>query len=131
VLARACATVLAAGLLALSGCGPAKLEVKKTKTVAPQDYELVGLQKQPEQQKITVEVDASEPVNILVIDSASEPGFDGKSPEQQQALAKYGKKMGVKKDSLAADVPANTAVTVAIGGAPKTAEVKYSISNRK
>jgi hypothetical protein len=123
--------VLLAGLVTLSGCGPAKLEVSKTKTVEAADYELVGLPKQSQEQKITIEVDATEPVNILVIDSSAEKGFDGLAPADQVAKGKYGKKTNVKKDSLTADVPANAAVTVAIGGGTKRGEVKYSISNRK
>jgi hypothetical protein len=130
VFARGCLIVLAAALLGLCGCA-GKLEVNKTATVEALDYELIGLPKQSQQQKVTIEVDAPEAVNILVIDASSEKGFDGLAPAKQEALAKYGKKMGVKKDSLSVDVPANATATVAVGGGPKKTEVKISISNRK
>lgn len=130
MLARACAVVLAAGVLVVSGCSP-KLDVNRTKTIDAADYDLIGLQKLSQPQKVTIEVEAAEPVNILVIDSSAEAGFDGRTPDQQAALAKHGKKLGVKKDSLSVEVPANAAVTVAIGGCAKKTEVKYSISNRK
>lgn len=131
MLARVCGVVLGAGLLALSGCGPAKLEVSKTKAIEPLDYELIGLNKQGQDQKITVEIDATEPVNVLLIDSSAEKGFELLSPTDQEGKAKYGKKKAIKKDSLTADVPANTAVTVAIGGGTKKSEVKFTITNRK
>jgi len=131
VPARACVVVLVAGLFALAGCGPAKLEVNKTVTVEPNEYNLIGLPKQSQAQKVTVEVDATEPVNVYVIDSSKETGFPDLSPEKQAEAAKYGKKTGVKKDSLTADVPENTEVTVAIGGATKKVDVKVAITNRK
>ena len=130
MLARGCLVALAAALLGLCGCA-GKLEVNKTVTVEVADYDLIGLQKQSQQQKVTIDVDAAEPVNILVIDAAAERGFDNLAPAKQIELAKYGKKTGVKKDSLSVDVPANTAVTVAVGGGAKRTEVKISISNRK
>ena len=51
--------------------------------------------------------------------------------EKQAEVAKYAKKTGVTKETITADVPANTEVTVAIGGALRKTEVKYTISNRK
>jgi len=123
--------VLVAGLFALAGCGPAKLEVNSTATIDPNDYKMIGLQKQSQPQKVTIEVDATEPVNVYVIDSSKEAWFPDLSPDKQAETAKYGKKLGVKKDSLTADVPENAEVTVAIGGATKKTDVKISISNRK
>ena len=131
MLTRACVVVLVAGLFALAGCGPAKLEVNKTVTIEPNDFNMIGLPKQSQPQKITVDVDATEPVNVYVIDSAKEAGFPDMAAEKQAEAAKYGKKLGVKKDALTAEVPENAEVTVAVGGGMKKSEVKISISNRK
>lgn len=132
MIARLCMTVvLSAAVLGLAGCGPPKLDERGSKTLTMGDFSLLELPKVGQPQKITIEVEATEPVNVYVIDSSIKDGFENLSKEKQEAAAKYGKKMQVTKDSLSADVPANTGVTVAIGGAMKKTEMKYSLSNRK
>ena len=131
MFARVRGVVLSAGLLALVGCGPPKLDEKGTATLVMGDYKLLELQRVAQPQKITVEVDATEPVNVYVIDLSIKDKFEMMSPAQQEQQAKYGKKLKVKKDTVTADVPANTAVVVAIGGGEKKSEVTYLLSNRK
>jgi hypothetical protein len=131
VLARACVLPLAAALFALAGCGPAKLEVNKTVTVDANDYNFIGLPKQPQPQKVTVEIEATQEVNVYVIDAAKEGNFPDLSPEKQAEAAKYGKLSGAKAGTVTAEVPENTEVTVAIGGGQRKADVKVSITNRK
>ena len=123
--ARAIALLRAAWLVALSGCGPAKLDVTKDYTVDEPKIVLLDAQSKP--QKITVEFESNSPITVLLIkDSEIPKDEDGSlTPTNKAMMSKAGEKSG----SFTADVPENTATRVVVKS-NTTSKVKLHITNK-
>ena len=66
MFARLRVVLVCAAVLGFAGCGPPKLEDTGTKTIEAMDYMLRGLPKVGQPQKVTIDVDATEPINVFV-----------------------------------------------------------------
>jgi hypothetical protein len=125
MMLRSSCLLLAAGLVALSGCGPAKLDVTKTYTLdgAPQ---MVILDAQPKPQKITVEFESSAAeVTVMLIKKSD-------VPEGEESFVPIAKAIVSKKDktgTITGDVPEKTETLVLVRGGTKT-DVKLHITNK-
>lgn len=118
------------GLLALSGCGPAKLDETKNWTLEPGEGHALDTSAQPKPQTITVEFESSAaPVDVLVFKAADAPGDDG--IVEAAADKALGSKRGEKSGSFSAEVPENTPTRVVARGAMKKTDVKLHVTNRK
>ena len=129
MFARPFAFLLASGLVALSGCGPAKLDVEKTYTLDSGDAKIVLLDAQSKQQNITVAFESTDsPIIVLLLkDSDLQKDDDGSFMATSKAVAF---KSGEKNSSFTAEVPANTASRVIIRGAASKTTVKVHITNK-
>jgi hypothetical protein len=125
MMLRSSCLLFAAGLVALSGCGPAKLDVTKTYTMdgTPQ---LVILDAQPKPQKITVEFESTgAEVTVLLIKKSD-------CPEGEEAFVPTAKAIASKKDksgTITGEVPEKTETLVIVRGGTKT-DVKLHITNK-
>jgi hypothetical protein len=116
---------LAVVLLALAGCGPAKLDLSKTYNLGPAESQPIELPAQPVPQRLTVEFDSTAPIEVAIFKSAD---LKGEDHPVSKALAIEKK---ATKGSLAADLGPDTGTTVVISAGAKAAEVKVRLTNRK
>jgi hypothetical protein len=118
-----------AGLLALAGCGPAKLDETKTLVIDPAESPArsVILSAQPKAQAVTVEFESTaDEVNVGVFKDAD--AKDLNTVAWAKAIkAETGKKSG----TFTADIPENTAAQVVVGESKKKTDVKVHVTNKK
>lgn len=124
---RALAPFFAIGLVALAGCGPAKLDVTKTYTLESEP-QIIFLDAQPKPQKITIEFESSaSPITVLLIKDADVPkDEDGFIPTSKAIAFKSGEKAA----TFSGDVPENTATRVIIRNASTKTSVKVRVTNQ-
>lgn len=117
--------LLATGLVALCGCGPAKLDVSKEYDM-DNEPKMVILDAQPKPQKITVEFESTQgDVTVMLIKTAE-------IPKDEEAFVPTSKAIEFKKDksgTFSGDVPENTETQVIVRGGVKT-KVKLHITNK-
>jgi hypothetical protein len=125
VFARVTVCVLLVGLLSVSGCGPAKLDVTKTLELNGETpARSIELPEQPKAQKIKVEFDAGDAeVNVGVF-KAADANLD--SLDFSKAIAA---EKGKKSGTITADVPEKTTATIVAEMASKKASVKVHATN--
>jgi hypothetical protein len=125
--ARALA-VVALTLLALAGCGPAKLDVTKSFTLEDSAAQVIDLDPQPKPQTVTVEFTSSagEVYVYLIKDFKKDDGLDA-APKQAQTLASKLAKEG----TISADVGEKTPVRVAVRNPNAKTEVTVKVTNKK
>lgn len=117
-------------LLALSGCGAAKLDVTKTLVVDVGEAKSIDLDSQPKPQTVTVEFEsAASPVSVYVFKSSDAPKDDDLFTAN--ATKAIGSKKDEKSGSLAVDVPENTPTRIVFRGAKSKTDVKAHVTNRK
>jgi hypothetical protein len=121
---RSFSIVLAAGVFALSGCGPAKLDVTKSYTLdgLPQ---MVLLDPQPKAQKITIDFEAGAEVTVLLMKKSD-------CPEGEEGFVPVAKAIAYKKEksgSFSGDLPEKTEGMVVVRGGNKI-DVKLHITNK-
>jgi hypothetical protein len=116
----------AAVLLAPAGCGPAKLDEKRSYSVVSGETQMMLCPKQPQPQRITVEYDSDQPVDVGIY--KSEDVKEGDVLPTSKALAVDRAK---SKGSISADLGPDVATTVTVTGLGKTANVKFHVHNRK
>ena len=112
-------------LFALAGCGPAKLDEKKTYPVSAGDTQMMILPKQPKPQRITVEFESDQPVDIGIYKSED---VEGGTLPSSKAL---GIERAKDKGTVTADLGPDVATTVTITALGKTANVKVHVHNKK
>lgn len=120
--------VVAAGLVAAAGCGPAKLDETRTYSLDPggDSGRALDLPAQPKPQTITVTYESAEPVGVGIY-KAGDVG-EGLFVQPAKALkAEAGKTAG----TLTADVPENTATRVVVSVETKKTDVKLHVTNKK
>lgn len=124
------AVVLVAGFAFVAGCDRnARLEVKNSYDIAPQEGKAMLLDPQPKPQKFTVEFKADNDVTVLVFKDSDIPaGEDG--IEKADAKKALGQKKG-KADSFTVDVPEKTGTQIVMREATKKTKVELSVTNRK
>lgn len=126
MLARFFSLPLAAGLIALSGCGPARLDETKNYSLGAGEYRSIDPPSQPKAQTITVEFESTAAdVDIGVFKES-----DAKEIESVQFSKAIKAETGKKKGTLTADVPENTAYRVILQARGKT-DVKLHVTNGK
>ncbi|MDB5309919.1 MAG: hypothetical protein JWO38_4121 [Gemmataceae bacterium] len=129
MFARAMTLSAAVGLLALSGCGPGKLDETKNWTLDPNDspaHALI-LSAQPKPQTVTVEYDSTAgEISVGVFKDA-----DAKSLDTIQWSKAIKTETGKKSGTLVVDIPENTATQVVIGDSAKKTDVKVHVTNMK
>lgn len=125
--ARALA-VLALGLFALSGCGPAKLDVSKSFTLEDQAAQVIDLDPQPKPQTVTVEFSSSagEVYVYLIKDFKERDGLETAPTKAQTLVSKQ-----AKEGSVSADVGEKTAVRVVVRNPNAKTDVTLKVSNKK
>jgi hypothetical protein len=117
-------------LLPMAGCGQ-KLDYETTLLVGDGEVQTLSIDPPKRAQKVSVTATSSgSPVSVYVVlekdkESAKQALLDGKKPAQ--ALIGTAK---TKDATLEANVPAQTAAVVLVGGARKSSEVKVKISGR-
>lgn len=119
-------TLLAAGLVGLPGCGPAKLDVTKTMSLNGESpAKSVILDPQPTAQQIKVEFESADAeVNVGVFKEA-DANLD--SLDFSKAIAA---EKGKKSGTVTADVPAKTGAQVVVEMVSKKTEVKLHVTNK-
>jgi hypothetical protein len=117
----------AIAFLPLAGCGPAKLDITKTYKVVPGDTQFVILPAQPKPQRITVEYEADQPVEIGVYKSDDVKDQDTALPTSKALKVEKATTTG----TVAVDLNPDVSVTVTVTGLGKEAGVKLHITNRK
>jgi hypothetical protein len=123
---RPCLFVAALVLLAPAGCGPAKLDDTKNWTIEPGDVQSIILPAQPKPQRLTVEFESSEPVDVGIY--KTDDTTDLHSLPVSKALAvERGKTSG----TLTADLGPDVSTTITAGALSKKATVKVHVTNRK
>ena len=113
-------------LLAPAGCGPDKLDQKKTWSVVPGETQMMLLPKQARPQRVTVEYESDQPVDVGIY--KSEDVKEGDLLPVSKALAIDRAK---DKGSISADLGPDVATTVTVTGLGKSANVKVHVHNRK
>lgn len=117
---------LAAAVLAPFGCGPAKLDEKKTYQITPGDTQMMILPKQSKPQRVTVEYESDQPVEVGIYNSA-DVKEDQAPPASKARAIDRAKTTG----SIFADLGPDEATTVAISALGKAANVKLHVHNKK
>jgi hypothetical protein len=118
--------VPAALLLILAGCGPAKLDETKNWTIEPGDVQSIILPAQPRPQRLTVEFESGEPVDVGLY--KTDDAKDLYSLPVSKALAvERGKTSG----TLTADLSPDVSTTVTVNALSKKTTVKVHVTNRK
>lgn len=123
------AAILAVGLIALSGCGPAKLNVKRDlKFDSVESARAIDLPKQTKPQTLTVEFSSpSEDVSVYVFKEEDAPGEDGiLTANSKKAL---GGKTASRGETFTVEIPANTPTRVIVRAGGKKADVSLKLSN--
>lgn len=113
-------------VLAPAGCGPAKLDETKTYSVTAGDTQMMILPKQPKPQRITVEYESNQPVDVAIY--KSEDVKEGEAMPTSKAL---GIDRAKEKGTVTADLAPDVATTVTVTGLGKTATVKVHVHNKK
>ena len=127
MFARFAVVACACGLLALAGCGPAKLDESRTFTLENAAPYGLDLSAQPKPQKITVEYTSSAGEVTAYVFKAPDPSaLDDPEASKDKALATKKSVTG----TLSVDVPANTATHV-VFWAPKKTDVSVKLTNAK
>ncbi|HYH67087.1 MAG TPA: hypothetical protein VD866_20495 [Urbifossiella sp.] len=133
MLTRSFLFLAAVVLLAPGGCGPAKLEETRTWTVSASDSGMSGevktmmLPKQPKPQRITVEYESNQPVDVGIYKSEDVKEGDINLPTSKALALDRAKSAG----SIQADLGPDVATTVTVTGLSKTATVKLTVHNKK
>lgn len=138
MFSRVCTVALAVGLVWVAGCGPATLDITKTKTLDPRgDSDLIlDLSPQPVEQKLTVTVDSkTDKVDVYVLLAKDFEKYDQAAPAfSKRAEAATASKNAVMSDTVTATIPANTQAKVIVAlanEATKSTEVTVKLSNKK
>lgn len=118
---------LAIGFLVVTGCGPAKLTVTKSYEVNLGEAQAIELDPQPKPQKLTVNFNATEEVNVLVFKAADASGDAMITADAKKALTS---KKG-KTETFTVDVPEKTAVAIVVREPAKKARVELTVTNQK
>jgi hypothetical protein len=120
--------LLAAGALLASGCGPAKLDEKKTVEVDPggDSIKAYNLPAQPKPQRITVEFESDNPVEVAVYKAD-----DAKALESLPASKALATEKAKTSGTLAVDLGPDVATTVVVTALSKKSSVKLHMTNRK
>jgi hypothetical protein len=122
--------LFAAAVIALPGCQ--RVNIEKTVTLDIGDIKEPAQVSAPSgQQKIRVEINATEPIDVDVAleEQAVEARKSltaGKRPDAGKVLAS---KQGVKTETLEATIPAGKDYTVILSGARKKSEVKLKLNS--
>jgi len=124
---RFSALALGIGLVAVAGCGPAKLDVNKTYTLDSGDTQFVILDAQSKPQKITVEFESSADLTVMLIKSSDLGKDEDNFVDVKKAIAF---KKGEKSGSFSGDVPENTETHVIVRNPSAKANVKLHITNK-
>lgn len=119
-------SLLAAGALLASGCGPAKLDEKKTADLDTGDIKAFNLPAQPKPQRITVEYEATNPIEISVYKAD-----DAKNLESLPASKALKTEKATTNGTLAVDLGPDVATTVVVSALSKKATVTLHMTNRK
>jgi len=123
---------LAVVLLMLPGCPSGHtLDYEKTVSMEPADTKFYTIDAPRSQQKIRVQVDSAEPVDVdvtLETDKADvEKALQAqKRPDAAKLLAS---KQGAKSESVEAMIPAGKSFTIVLSGAKKKTEVKLKVKS--
>ncbi len=117
---------LAAAFLVLSGCGPAKLDETRTYDLEPGDLKVLQLPAQPKPQRLTVEFEANNPVEVVVY-KAEDANDMNNLPASKALASEKAKTTGTVVVDLGPDV----ATSVVVIGLGKKASVKVHVTNRK
>ncbi|HEX4607475.1 MAG TPA: hypothetical protein VH092_04645 [Urbifossiella sp.] len=125
--ARLLTPVVAVALFAAAGCGPAKLDEKKSYEVDPRETKFVTLPAQPKPQRLTVEFESDEPIEIGVYKDDDIKDREAPLPTSKAFVVEKTKTSGTVTVDLGPDV--STTVTVTALG--KKANVKLHMTNRK
>lgn len=116
---------LAALLLAPAGCGPAKLDEKKTWPITAGDTQMMHLPKQSRPQRVTVEYESDQPVDVAIY--KSEDVKEGDLVPSKALAIDRAKTTG----TIAADLGPDIGTTVTATALGKAANVKIHVHNRK
>lgn len=118
--------LIAVALLAPAGCGPAKLDETKSYQLTPGDTQMMILPKQPKPQRITVEYESDQPVEVGIY--KSEDVKEDSHPPSSKALAIDRAKAS---GTISADLSPDVATTVTVSALGKQANVKLHVHNKK
>lgn len=124
------AVVLVAGFVFAAGCDRnARLEVKNSYEIPPQEARSMILDPQPKPQKFTIDFKADNDVTVLVFKDSDIPaGEEGiEKADAKKALAQ---KKG-KAESFTVDVPEKTGTQIVMREATKKTKVELTVTNRK
>jgi hypothetical protein len=121
---------LAAGLLALPGCGPGALDASRTYDLEPGEARSIDLDGVGSPQTLTVTYESSAgPVTVAVFRKDDVPSDDDiVTIPTAKALGTAGKD---EKGTVTVEVPANTPVRVVVRDAQKQSNVKVRVTNKK
>jgi hypothetical protein len=119
----------AAALLALPGCQ--QVSVEKALTLEPGDILQPAIVDGPRsQQKIRVEVTATEPIDVdVTLESDASEVIKGLRVSKRPEGKLLATKQGVKSDAVEATIPAGKSYTVIVSGAKKKSEVKLKVNS--
>jgi hypothetical protein len=127
VPARPLLVLAAVAFLAPSGCGPAKLDETKSYSLNPGDTQTLALPAQPRPQRLTVDFDADNPVEVFILKTADVSDPDAPLPTGKALAIERAKASG----TLSVDLGPDTATTVAVTALSKQTNVKLHLTNRK
>ena len=127
MIVRFAAFILGVGLVALSGCGPAKLDVSKSYELESGESRVIILDAQPKPQKITVEYDSGSELTVMLIKASDAPaGEEGIVLPAKAIVSEKGKKTG----TLSGDVPEKTEAKVIVRNPAAKTTVKVRVTNQ-
>ena len=132
MLQRIAPAALLAAFFVASGCSPQKLNVDRDVSVGPGDARQVGIDGPKAEQKVRVQVTATEPVNVdLALDSKSGDLMNKLSADKRPAPGEVlASKEKTKSDTLEGTVPAGQAFSIYVSGATKKSDVKLKITSQ-
>jgi hypothetical protein len=110
-----------------SGC-TSRVNFNQTETLEPGDIKTYTIDAPRKEQKVRVQVESPEPVNVYVGLAAS-AGAIQKALERDQKPVAAGGKSGVTQDSFEVTIAAGQEFTVFLSGARKRTEVKLSVKS--
>jgi len=127
VLTRSFLFLAAVVLLAPGGCGPAKLDEKRTWPVIPGEVQTMTLPKQSRPQRVTVEYESDQPVDVGIYKAEDVKEGETNLPTSKALAIDRAKTTG----SIQADLGPDVATTVTVTGLGKSATVKVNVHNKK